>query len=275
MRLLDTTVVLRVDTPEVAAGAGRLLAPFLIDEPADLLEGDCFSLVDGDHTGIERRAGMLLAYRNGKVLGLGGETWANAFGWLMATLNRQVIEDYEGFALHAGVVSTGGQVIGFPADSGGGKTTLTAACLQTGFDYVSDEALCIDVDTGSVVMYPKPLGLSQWSRQRLGFDDETLAFAAGVGEAMVTPSDLDASIAVAPLELSHIVIPTFGAGQATMVEAPGHVAMATLIEYSFNHFRHKERAFTLAAQLANQVHVWRLDYDDPLEAAQLVRTQLG
>jgi hypothetical protein len=274
MRLLDTAVVLQVDTPVAAAEVGRLLAPFMVDEPADVAEGSCYALVNGDHTGIEQRAGLLLAYRNGRLIG-GGDTWADAFGSMVATLNRRVIEEFRGFAIHAGVVSTGGDSIGFPADSGGGKSTLTAACLQAGFDYVSDEALCIDVDTGSVAAYPKPVGLSRWSREQLGLDDRTLAFPAGNKEAMVAPADLGASIAVGSLELTHIVIPTFGAGRATLEEAPGYVAMATLIEFSFNHFRHKERAFTLAAELANRVHVWRLDYDDPLEAAQLVKARLG
>lgn len=275
LRLLDTSVTLRVDTPDAAAGAGRLLAPFLTDETADLGDRNCFALVDGDHTGIERRAGRLLAYRNGKLLGGGGDTWADAFGALMTTLNRQVIKEYRGFALHAGVVATGGGAIGFPADSGGGKSTLTAACVAAGFEYVSDESLCIDVTTGSVVAYPKPLGLSAWSRRRLEVDDATLAFPTEHNEAMVTPADLGGSVAAGPIELVHVVIPTFGAGRATLEAAPGHVAMAALIEYSFNHFKHGERAFTLAAQLANQAEVWRLGYDDPVAAARLVKDKLG
>jgi hypothetical protein len=274
LRLLDTTVVLRVDTQEAAEGAGRLLAPFLIDEAPDIEGRSCFDLVDGDHTGIERRAGMLLAYRDGKLLG-GGDTWADAFGSMMANINRRAIDEYTGFALHAGVVATSGRAIAFPADSGGGKSTFTAACLQAGFDYVSDEALCIDVDIGAVKAYPKPLGLSAWSRQRLGIEEGSLAFPAARNEGMVAPADLGASIATDPIELSHFVIPEYGKSGTSLVEAPGHVAMATLIEYSFNHYRHGERAFTLAAQLANQVDVWRLDYDDPVEAAKLVKAQLG
>jgi hypothetical protein len=274
LRLLDTTAVLRADTQEAADGAGRLLAPFMTDEPDEPDDRDCYALVDGDHTGIDKRAGQLLAYRDENVVG-GGETWANAFGAMMATLNRRVIDNYAGFALHAGVVATGGRAIAFPADSGGGKSTLTAACLQAGFDYVSDEALCIDAETGVVEAYPKPLGLSPWSRRRLGIDDDLLAFPAGTSEGMVTPADFGASVTADPIELAHVVIPTFGQGPPVLAEAPGHVAMATLIEFSFNHYKHQERAFTLAAQLANQVDVWRLEYDDPVLAAQLLKEQLA
>ncbi len=267
-------MTLRADTDEVADAAGRLLAPFVVDAVPDDDDVDCFALVDGDHTGIERRAGLLLAYRNGKLLG-GGDSWADAFASMMANLNRRVIDRYDGFALHAGVVAADGRAIAFPADSGGGKTTLTAACLAAGLDYVSDEALCIDTDTGAVVPYPKPLGLSHWSRERLGIDEASLLLPPGEKEAMVAPDQLGTTVPDGPLELAHVVIPTFGGDGATLTEAPGYVAMATLIEFSFNHYKHGERAFTLAAQLANQVEVWRLDYDDPTAAARLIVERLG
>jgi hypothetical protein len=274
LKLLDTPVVLRVDTPAAADGVGRLLENFISDESADTPQPDCFALVDGDNTGLDRRAGILLAYRNSRVIG-GGDTWADAFAMLMATLNRKVIEEYRGFALHAGVVASEGKVIGFPADSGGGKSTLTAACLAAGFDYVSDESLCIDVATGSVVPYAKPLGLSRWSREQLGVDEVNLLFPSGDSEGMVLPADLGGSVASDPLELNHLVISEYGPeGKASLAEAPGHVAMAALLEFSFNHFKHGERAFTLAAQLANQVEVWQLEYSDPVAAAALLKQRL-
>jgi len=274
LRLLDTTVVLRVDTGEAADGVGRLLAPFIIGDAGEIPDRNCLALVDGDATGIEARAGLLLAYRNGKVLG-GGDTWADSFGSLMTALNRQVIEEYLGFALHAGVVAKQGRAIAFPADSGGGKSTLTAACIQQGFDYVSDESLCIALDTAGVVRYPKPLGLSRWSRERLGIDGATLAFPPDRMEGMVIPNDLGGSVAQNPIVLSHVVIPAYGDGRLALEEAPGHEAMAVLLEYSFNHFKHGASAFTLAGRLANQVTAWRLSYDDPLAAARLISDRLG
>ncbi len=273
LTLLDTRATVQVDSDEAAAGVRRALAPFLDDAPPDP-ESDCFSLVDGDNTGIESRQGMLLAYHNGRIVG-GGDCWGDVFGFLMASLNRKVIEEYRGFALHAGVVAAGGRAIGFPADSGGGKSTLTAACLRAGFDYVSDEALCIDVDSGAVVVYPKPLGLSEWSRNQVGVDPESVPLPVESGEAMVTPADLGAQIATGPLELAAVVVPSYEGGDPpSLVAAEGYVAMSTLLEFSFNHFKHGARAFTLAADLANRVDVWQLDYRDPNEAARLLRERL-
>ncbi len=57
-------------------------------------------------------------------------------------------------------------------------------------------------------------------------------------------------------------------------EAPAHEAMVALLTYSFNHFKHGVRAFDLAAELANRVEVWRLDYHDPIAAARLLEERL-
>lgn len=254
-------------------GVSRALAPFLLDGDPDP-DADCYALVNGDNTDIESRQGILLAYRNNKVIG-GGDSWGDVFGFLMAALNRQVIEEYQGFALHAGVVAVNGRAIAFPANSGDGKSTLTAACLRAGFDYVSDESLCIDVDSGAVVPYPKPLGLSEWSRSHLSVAGDTLSLPVEAGEAMVIPADLDARVAAGPLRLYAVVLPTVNdVYPPSLVEAEGHVAMAALLEFSFNHFKHGARAFTLASELANQVGAWTLDYGDPNAAAQLLRERL-
>ncbi len=66
-----------------------------------------------------------------------------ALSYLLAQLTASAIEHFEGFAVHAGVVAIDGRAIVIPAASGTGKTTLTAACLHAGFDYLSDEALCV------------------------------------------------------------------------------------------------------------------------------------
>jgi hypothetical protein len=52
-------------------------------------------------------------------------------------------------------------------------------------------------------------------------------------------------------------------------------AVVELIGKSFNHYKDPERAFRLATQSAQQVGVWKLDYDDPREAIDLVAQELG
>lgn len=273
LRMLDTAVVLEVEKAEVAAGLVHLLAPFVVAESQMLDEATTIRIVDGSRSGADG-AGLCLAVESGDVI-VRSASWSGAVGALITTLNRRVIDEYSGFAVHAGVVATDGRAVAFPADSGGGKTTLTAACLLAGFDYVSDESLCVDVATLAVVRYPKPMGISPWSRRRLNQDAIGLAFPAEGIEAMLAPADLGAAIAPQRIGLKHVVRTRYGAGRLALTEAPSYEAMAALLEFSFNHFKHGEKAFTVASGLANNVRVWRLEYDDPIAAAELLRARLG
>ncbi len=61
--------------------------------------------------------------------------------------------------VHAGGVERGGQVVAIAGQSGRGKSTLTAALVQRGFAYLTDELLAVDPTTRSVLPYAKPLDL--------------------------------------------------------------------------------------------------------------------
>jgi len=60
--------------------------------------------------------------------------------------------------VHAGVVGTGERAIVVPGRSFAGKTTLVAALLRAGAEYLSDEYAVLDAD-GLVHPYPKPLSV--------------------------------------------------------------------------------------------------------------------
>jgi hypothetical protein len=250
----------------------RLLAPFPPTQE-DIPDRRVFSLVDGGHL-EEPEDEVMLAYHNCKRVS-GSLTWCGAAVDLMTRINRMVIGDYLGYAAHAGVVAYGDSAIALPADSGGGKTTLTAACVGAGFAYVSDEALCVDPASATVVPYPKPFGMSPWTRQAVGIVDRSLPLPPGDGEeALVPPDVFHAQVADGPLTLRHVVLSEYGHGHARLEPAGGGEAMAALLEYSFNHYKFGEMAFHLSARLATGADAWRLTYDDPLEAAALLKDRL-
>ena len=60
--------------------------------------------------------------------------------------------------VHAGVVGWQGQAIVIPGRSFSGKTTLTAALVQAGASYYSDEYIVFD-PKGFVHSYPRPLSI--------------------------------------------------------------------------------------------------------------------
>lgn len=60
--------------------------------------------------------------------------------------------------VHAGVVAMHGSAIVLPGSTMAGKTTLVAALVNTGAEYLSDEFAVLDED-GLVHPYPKPLSI--------------------------------------------------------------------------------------------------------------------
>ena len=217
-----------------------------------------------------RGDGWHCLYRDGELL-MASQRWSLLESGLCRDLNASALAASDHFAVHAGAVSGRHGVIAFPAPSGAGKSTLTAACVEAGFAYVSDEALCVDYDTGSIVAYPKPLALSRWSREALGVshpdDDEE--------EAMIPPGDLGTVVEDEELRLSDVILITKHAGPPHLEEVPRSEVMAALLRMSFNHYKHPAEAVRLAAALANGSQAWRLAYDQPRAAADLLAQRLG
>lgn len=185
---------------------------------------------------------------------------------LVANLNFAAVEKCERFAVHAGVVGWPEGRLAIPASSGHGKTTLTAALLRQGFTFLSDEALVFD-DDASVVPYPKPIALSEWSADRLGVSRSSHA------EILALPGDLGSSFGSGG-RLTDLVVSEYGHSELRLEALPKSQAVAALIRYSFNHYKDPERAFRLATEVARDLRVWSLEYDDPLEAAELLSEAL-
>jgi len=265
--ILGTKFVVQTTDSSYAELARDVLAPFEFDRPTGIPAKRRFGLVRADD-------GKVIPYRDCRRLGL-PTSLGSALQRLVAALNQSAIGEYGGFAVHAGVVASGGGAIAFPVNSGGGKSTLTAACLLAGFDYVSDEALCVDMD-GAVVTYPKPMSLSPRSFELLGVDPVSVAVDPNESEGLAIPTDLNAAVAEGPLTLQHLVLPAYGQDHLSLEEVSPSEAMTALLSFSFNHYKHGEGAFRLAAKMASELDgVWRLGYGNPVEAAETLWSHFG
>ena len=183
----------------------------------------------------------------------------------VASLNFAAVDQCEHFAVHGGVAARKGRTIAIPAESGHGKTTLTGALVRAGFDYLSDEALVFE-DDGTIIPYPKPFALSRWSADLLGVTvqgEETLATAEDLGGKVGQGG-----------KLTDLILSEYGHDKPTLEPLPKSQAVAALIHYSFNHYKDPARAFRIATEVARDINVWRLEYDDPIEAAELISTTL-
>lgn len=185
---------------------------------------------------------------------------------VVAGLNNAAIDQCPHFAVHSGVAAWPGGIVAVPAESGYGKTTLTACLVKVGFEYLSDEALIFS-DDGTVLPYPKPFALSPWSA-------ELLELSHREEEILITAADLGGTVAGGG-RLTDLVISEYGHGESSLDQLSKSQGVAALIRYSFNHYKDPERAFRLATEIAREVRVWSLTYDDPLEAAELLAEQLS
>jgi hypothetical protein len=240
--LIGTRFALAAADPFVAAALRRLLAP---------LRTPPYAVHDGP---APRR-----------VVSAPGVEPVLAVRQALAELNTAAVTGADCFAVHAGVVASGSQAVAFPGPSGVGKSTLTAACLLAGLDYVSDEALCVRWDGSALLPYPRPIALSRWSAAAVGR-------SSTVDEELVTAAELGAAVSSAPLTLAHVVLLERGDGSAVpaLVPVPRRDAVSELLRRSFTHWRDPQRAFLLAHALAARAGTWRLTLGDPGTAAELV-----
>jgi hypothetical protein len=194
---------------------------------------------------------------------------------LMAQLNYVALDHCPYLASHAGVVALDDKGIAFPGPSGSGKTTLTAACVQAGFGYLSDEALCISDDSGAVVPYPKPLNVWPQALEKLHVE----VAPNRKRPLLLTPGDLGGGFAEPGVALTDVVIRETNVDGTSpdmkLWPVPRAEMLMTLMRNAFNHYKDRRTAFDLAARVAERARAWKLTYDDPVAAASLLRAELG
>ena len=242
LAFFGSTVSVQTHDHSVAAAVCRLWAPFLAGPTATSIQVEAPRMTD--------KAAQL--------------------DWIHAKLNSTAMEVTPHLAFHAGAVAVGSSVVAFPANSGGGKSTLTAACLQRGFDYVTDEGMCLDYVDGAVRPYPRPIGLSAWSAELLGIS------ATSDHETFVTAGELGSTIASANgLRLNTLVLLARVEGAAAVLEPhPRSAGVEALLTSSFNHYRRPAEAIALITTALSTASVQRLTYSDPHVAAELIAASL-
>ncbi len=190
--VIDRRIAFRSDDADLVARVDAMLGD-AVDEPADRF----FDLVPDPDSGA--------------VTLYAADEWAfpaetNLMNQLPAVLNDDGSHTHGVVVLHCGAVRTpDGRIIVMPAPPSAGKSTLTAALVAAGCDYLGDESVGIHPD-GSLLGYPKPLTLSPESRRVLGLaesgfphtrveelrgDTRRVTTAAGVDEILLVRYDPD------------------------------------------------------------------------------------
>lgn len=135
-------------------------------------------------------------YRGGCLLAR-SRSWDDLAAALESDLHLAIATRAENHVfVHAGAVAYAGQAILIPGRSFSGKTTLTAALVKAGAEYLSDEYAVIDA-AGKVLPYAKPLSV------RAGAD---------LAEGRYTAEALGGHAASGPLPVGMIVSARYEAG---------------------------------------------------------------
>ncbi|WP_375504077.1 hypothetical protein [uncultured Jatrophihabitans sp.] len=185
-----------------------------------------------------------------------------------------IVERTSLLTVHAGVVAIPGRgVLALPARSGAGKSTLTAALVRRGFGYLSDEVLAISRADATVSAFPRPITLDANSLAVLGLPP-TLRPSSST-EAVVSLSSLGA-LGQSGAQIDAVVLPSRVPGAEVSIEViPAYVAVAALVEQSFNHYRHPESSLRTIAAVATRAATLRVTYGHAPAMAECLARHFG
>ena len=204
---------------------------------------------------------------------------ASFLGWLVT---QGTVHDATDLLLfHAAVLAADDRAVLLPAVSGVGKSTLAAALVLRGLDYLSDEVAAIDPATMRLRAYPKALSLDPASLDLLptapSLSAPTGIPSAGPGGELHLPASLLRPASVAPgATPAFVVFPERAEAACSSLERlrPAE-AMARLVEHSFNFVHRPEALFERVATLARETESFRLLVADVASACDRIEGLLG
>lgn len=260
--ILGRRIRLQSQEQTVASEMARLWEHWRRDSSAARLR-DTFSVADDEGLRLFRDCARLIST----------QSVAQVVLRLLMEANRHVLTQFGGFAAHAAVVAGSQRVTAVLGESGVGKTTLAAAAVLAGLAYGSDEALCVDRESGKVLAYPRPLGLSPQSQRLLKVAPADIYVDAD--EAPILPGELGGEAMNGGGRLTDIVIPERTPDTSPHFEAlsPADGA-AALLSNSFNHYRDPQGSYLLTAKLAAEARIWRFTYSEALASGQALAEHL-
>ena len=162
--------------------------------------------------------------------------------------------------VHASAVARDGQAVMLPAQANSGKSTLATLLVEAGFDYLTDEASFVDLETGEIVAFPKPIMLDPGSQELLAH----LEPPGLTGESIkwrITPESVRPGSVVQRAQLAHIVLPTHRIDAAnTLVACDVVDGVVALLAAAVNVADHVDRLDDLVT-LVEACTVNALDHD--------------
>lgn len=195
---------------------------------------------------------------------------AHAFPLFEWGLNWAVANHYHDYLiLHAAVVEKNGSALVLPAPPGSGKSTLCALLVLNGWRLLSDEMTVIDINTGEVTPFVRPICLKNDSIPliRAAFPDVYLSKTAVDTQkgnvAHIRPPKSSIEQAKIKAKIAAIVFPSFQGGEKTTLEyIPQTSALTRLVENAFNFDLFGRDGFELLSNIVKESLAYNCVYSD-------------
>lgn len=216
---------------------------------------------------------------NGEITLTTADVWQfpaklTLYAQLPGVVNEYAARTHSCAVLHAGAVRTpAGKIVVIPGVIDAGKSTLVAALVQAGCDYLGDESIGLRTHTLEAVGYPKPLTLDAGSRQVLGLPSSSEPHLA-VDELRTDVNRLWGPVGT----IDHIVLPTYDGPQPTNPGAPLHPPLveslttndtiALLLANTLNLARAGTDGLETLCAVAEAVPAVRVTHTDSREVAE-------
>ncbi|MGH9101614.1 MAG: hypothetical protein ACRDYD_01300 [Acidimicrobiales bacterium] len=203
-----------------------------------------------------------------------------ALSYLMWLVNRGVItHSRDRLLFHAAAASQEDSGVLLPASMESGKTTLVAGLVASGLSYLSDEVGALDLQSGELVAYPKPLTVDPGSFRVLGALPARVpgALRPWYGRQWQVPH---AALRPGPparrCRVRHVVFPRYAAGAVTELAPLRRTeALALLVENSFNFADRPGEHLEAMAEMLRGATCHRLVSGDLEEACRGVLALMG
>ena len=224
-RILGRSVLVRSTSSKFASQVRRLFGQFA-PKPFD---GTCADmtlsfLVAESANGITDDAPHLV-YRDGTQIAQARSfhELCRHLEWQLEKFAVQKVDDH--YLLHAAAMAKDGIGIIFPGPSGSGKSTLALALLLQGYSYLSDELAAIDLSTGQLQPFPKPIGIKDMSVNLGLAERNSLWWGPKPGETFdgtpnwyANPGDIAPESVSVPVPIRLVVFPTYDANAENRLE---------------------------------------------------------
>jgi len=189
---------------------------------------------------------------------------------LVIIVNEYAAATHRCVALHAGAArAPDGQIVVLPAVSSAGKSTLTAALVAAGWDYLGDEAIGVDLDC-TAVGYPKRIAIDLEGRALVGVPADP--------DGTVDPSEVRSDVRrlggrVGPI--SQVIFPTYRPGSGCeFEELDVYEHFDALLANTLNLARIGQAGLDALCALAEAADGCRLVHGDAIRAGSAIAARL-